>query len=290
MSKSRSAYGVAMMRAMEAFVPKEQRLFDDPVVLELLPATTKFAMRIAWCRQMFASMVDRQAPGVRGSILCRTRWIDDAVQDVFHRGIRTFVILGAGFDTRAYRLPELKQSQVLELDLPGVQAAKRTRLYQSAIGTSNVRFISMNFDTLPMESAFTASDVAKDQPLCFVWEGVTQYLSPAAVSSVLNYVANMPAGSEIIFTYVLEEAITKQFLPEQNDEFRKAACYQPEPWHFGIDPAHLLTFLENHQLVLAADVGADNYSAEYLRPCARNLRVSEIERIARATVSTVSER
>src|ERR1700677_2679858 len=110
MSQGRSAYGVAMMRAMEACVPKEQRLFEDPIVLELLPTIARLGMRTAWWRQIFATMVDRRAPGVRGSILCRTRWIDDAVQDAFRRGVRTFVILGAGFDTPAYRLPELAHS------------------------------------------------------------------------------------------------------------------------------------------------------------------------------------
>ena len=79
------------------------------------------------------------------------------------------MILGAGFDTRAYRLPELKRSQVLEIDLPDVQAVKRTLLAQSAVSASNVGFISTDFDTVPLESALTRSEDPKDEPLCFVW-------------------------------------------------------------------------------------------------------------------------
>jgi methyltransferase (TIGR00027 family) len=284
MSKGRSAYGISMMRAMEAFVPKEQRLFDDPFILELLPAIARLGMRRPWLRRIFASIVDKKTPGVRGSILCRTRWIDDAVQDAFSRGIRRFVILGAGFDTRAYRLPALKRRQVLEVDLPNVQADKRGSLARSGVNTSNVRFVSTDFDAVPLAEAFAKNDLPKDEPLFFVWEGVTQYLSAEAVGAVLSFVAGMPAGSEIIFTYVVKEAITKQFSPEHNEDFRKTASYHPEPWHFGIEPARLLLFLQEHHLILASDVGAEWYLANYLRPLGRSLSVSEIERIARAVV------
>ena len=282
MSKGRSVYGVSMMRAMEAFVPKEQRLFADPFILELLPVIARLGMRRPWLRRIFASMVDQKTPGVRGSILCRTRWINDAVQDAFSRGIRTFLILGAGFDTRANRLPALKRSQVLEVDLPDVQADKRRRLARSGVNTSNVRFISIDFDAVPLAETFAKNDLRKEEPQCLVWEGVTQYLSAKGVSAILSYAASMPAGSEIIFTYVLEEAITRQFSPGRNEEFRKTASYHPEPWHFGIDPDRLPSFLQEHHLILAADVGADWYLANYVCPRGRDLQVSEIERTARA--------
>jgi len=195
MSKGRSVYGVSMMRAMEAFVPKEQRLFADPFILELLPVIARLGMRRPWLRRIFASMVDQKTPGVRGSILCRTRWINDAVQDAFSRGIRTFLILGAGFDTRANRLPALKRSQVLEVDLPDVQADKRRRLARSGVNTSNVRFISIDFDAVPLAETFAKNDLRKEEPQCLVWEGVTQYLPAKGVSAILSYAASMPAGS-----------------------------------------------------------------------------------------------
>jgi methyltransferase (TIGR00027 family) len=284
MSKSRSAYGVGMIRAMEAFVSKEERIFEDPLILQLLPRMNRLAMRRAWMRGIFASMVDWKTPGVRGSILCRTRCIDDAVQDAFRRGFRAFRILGAGFDTRAYRLPELRRSRVLEIELPKVQGVKRTRLAQGGIDTSNVRFISLDFDTVPLESALIKEGLPADEPVYFVWEGVTQYLSPKGVGAVLDFVGNMPTGSEIIFRYVLDEVVTKQYLPGRTDEFRRAASYQPESWHFGIDPARLPAFLKEHRLVLTFDVGADWHLANYVYSRGRNLPVSEIERIAQATV------
>ena len=194
MKKGRSADGAAMMRAIEAFVPAQQRLFDDPLILHLLPTLNRFWIQNAWLQRAFASMIDRKTPGIRGSILCRTRWIDDATQDAFRRGIRTFVILGAGFDSRAYRTPELKKSRIFEVDLPLVQEAKRKRLARAATDTSHVRFISTDFDAIPLEQTLREGQVPANEPICFVWEGVTQYLSARAVSQVLDHVAARPSG------------------------------------------------------------------------------------------------
>src|SRR5690348_7110314 len=95
----RSAYGAAMMKAIEGFIPEDQRLFDDPVIIDLLPAPMRFALRRRWLRQRFVAMLDRAAPGIRGALLCRTRCIDDWVLDALRRGVRSIVTLGAGLDT-----------------------------------------------------------------------------------------------------------------------------------------------------------------------------------------------
>ncbi|HYA18670.1 MAG TPA: class I SAM-dependent methyltransferase, partial [Bryobacteraceae bacterium] len=89
--RGRSAYGAGMVRAMERFEPADQRLFDDPVILDLLPWLARLLIRSSWVRARFAGMFDTRAPGIRGALLCRTRAIDDAVKSLVSRGMRTVV-------------------------------------------------------------------------------------------------------------------------------------------------------------------------------------------------------
>ena len=281
----RSAYGAAATRAMEMFEPSNLRLFEDNLVIHLLPSLARFILPRAKIRSWFQNWFDRQAPGIRGALLCRTRAIDDMLNTSIANGIRSLVILGAGLDTRPYRLPELSGLSVFELDLPRVQTAKKNRL-ERRLGAlpANVRFVPIDFNVESIDSALARSGFGRSTPALFLWEGVSQYLQPSAVDAVLRAVASMPAGSELIFTYVLEEAITRRFRPDRAAAFQKVTARLPEPWHFGIEPANLKPFLAERGLQLSEDLGAEEHTARYLRPINRRLAVSEIERVARARV------
>jgi methyltransferase (TIGR00027 family) len=282
----RSAYGVAATRAMEMFEPPILRLFEDDIVIDLLPGLARFMLRRASIRAWFKNWFERQAPGIRGALLCRTRCIDDMLKAGIARGLRSAVILGAGLDTRAYRLPELANAHVFELDLPHVQAAKRARLTRSlAASESHVRFVPIDFNVEAFDTALAANGFDVSQPALFVWEGVTQYLQPAAVDAVLRTILSMAPGSELVFTYVLEEAVTGRFRADRSEDFRKVTSRLPEPWLFGIDPSKLQVFLADRGLVLCEDLGAEQHIARYLQPIHRDLTVSPIERVARASVA-----
>ena len=282
----RSAYGAASARAMEMFEAPSLRLFEDELVIDLLPPFARFMLRRAWIRAWFKNWFERQAPGIRGALLCRTRSIDDMVRAGLARSLRNVVILGAGLDTRAYRLPELATARVFELDLPHVQASKRERLSRALVASeSHVRFVPIDFNVEPFDTALTASGFDASQPALFIWEGVTQYLQPAAVDAVLRTIASLAPGSELVFTYVLEEAVTGRFRADRSEDFRRVTSRLPEPWLFGIDPSNLQAFLADRGLVLCEDLGAEQHIARYLQPIHRELSVSQIERIARASVA-----
>ena len=282
----RSAYGAAATRAMEMFEPPHQRLFEDNLIIDLLPPLARFILRRATIRSWFQNWFERQAPGIRGALVCRTRAIDDMLKTALANGLSSLVILGAGLDTRPYRLPELGGLTVFELDLPRIQTAKRRRL-ERRLGAmpANVRLVPIDFNAEKIDSALARSGFDTLQPALFIWEGVSQYLQPAAVDAVLRSIASMAAGSELVFTYVLEEAVTGRFHADRSADFRKVTSRLPEPWHFGIEPSNLQSFLAERGLLLLEDLGAEDHTARYLRPLHRKLAVSEIERVARARVA-----
>jgi methyltransferase (TIGR00027 family) len=94
--------------------PKKNRLFDDPVAKELVGAPIRFLMQFAGMRRLTVQQTDAVAKGIYGVQVCRTRFIDDVVQAAISQGIEQLVILGAGYDTRPYRLPQTKTVKVFE--------------------------------------------------------------------------------------------------------------------------------------------------------------------------------
>jgi methyltransferase (TIGR00027 family) len=281
----RSAYGAAMMKAIEGFTPDDQRLFDDPVVLDLLPAPMRFAIRRHWLRERFGAMLDRAAPGIRGALLCRTRCIDDWVLDALRRGLRSVVTLGAGLDTRPYRLAEMAHAAVFEVDLPAVQDFKKARLTRRfGALPAHVRFVPSDFNAERIDVILGRAGLSEQEPAIFVCEGVTQYLQPAAVDDLFRIIAARPEGTEVVFTYVLEEVVTGRFRADRTQAFRKSAARRPEPWLFGVEPSRLGAFLRERKLTLREDVGAEEHLHRYVRSPGRTMLVSDIERVARASV------
>jgi methyltransferase (TIGR00027 family) len=279
------------MKAIEGFTPNDQRLFDDPVVIDLLPAPMRFAVRSHWVRQRFVGLLDHGSPGIRGALLCRTRCIDDVVIDALGRGRCSVVILGAGLDTRAYRLAEMAQAAVFEVDLPAVQAFKKTRLVRRfGALPPHVRFVPTDFNAERLDAILTGAGLGEQERAIFLCEGVTQYLRPGAVDDLLRIIAARPEGTELVFTYVLEEVVTGQLRADRGEAFRKSAARRPEPWLFGIEPSRLDAFLRERKLTLREDLGAEEHLARYVRSRGRDLCVSEIERVARACVGLTGAR
>ena len=126
-SLSSTAFGAAFLRAVENILPEDKRLFNDPYSEKLLPPIYKFfvtIMRPPILWNLLMNMREKSTPGVVGGILCRTRYIDDVLKNAIKEGIGTVVNLGAGMDTRAFRIPGIENIQYFELDFPELQKVK----------------------------------------------------------------------------------------------------------------------------------------------------------------------
>jgi methyltransferase (TIGR00027 family) len=123
-----TALGAATCRLIEQSQPEKTRLFNDPVVKDLVGTLVRALMRFAGMRNYTIKQTDAIMPGIYGTQICRTRFIDDAVQAALSQGIGQVMILGAGFDTRPYRLSGLEHVKAFEVDLPSVQEDKKKKL------------------------------------------------------------------------------------------------------------------------------------------------------------------
>ena len=278
-----TASGAAMCRLIEQYQPEEARLFHDPLVKDLLAAPIRTLLKSARLRTY---MIKAFLPGIYGAQVCRTRYIDEAVERALAQGIGQVMILGAGLDTRAYRLAGMDRAKkVFEVDLPSVQEAKKKRLRQR-FGRlpERVTFVPIDFDQESLETVFAGTAFDPSSPVVCVWEGVTQYLTVEAVCRTLVFLGAAAPGSMLLFSYVLQSVVERRSDLPGAQQLVDGMAKRGAPWLFGLEPAGVAAFLQPFHLRLEADVGNAEYQARYLKPLSRSLIVSEVERVAQATV------
>lgn len=281
-----TALGAGVCRLIEQYQPPAMRLFNDPVVGHLVGAPIEFLMRFGAMRNFTLKQTEAVLAGLYGAQVCRTRYSDEVVLAALAQGIKQVVILGAGLDTRAYRLPGIAQAQVFEVDLPTGQNAKKQKL-QKHLGhlPANVTYLPIDFTQQTLESIFAGTGFERTQPTVFIWEGVTQYLAEGAVRQTLAFVGQAAPGSHLAFTYVLKSVIERRSNLAGADKMLERVAKNNAPWLFGLEPTDLRAYLQPLRLQLVADVGNADYQEKYLKPLQRQLAVTEVERVAQAVVA-----
>jgi len=279
---SHTALGAATCRLIEQYQPEGSRLFTDPLIKFLVGAPTRVLMQLAILRKLTIAQTDAIAAGIYGIQVCRTRYMDEAVLEALSQGIEQVVILGAGLDTRAYRLPGIERAKVFEVDLPAAQYSKKQKI-QKALGKlpGNVSFIPIDFDTQSLQAAFQGTVFTPESRAVFIWEGVSQYLTEKAVRQSLDFVGSAACGSLLVFTYVLKSIIERRSdIPNANQLMDMVG--RDAPWLFGLEPTRVPDFLEPYHLKVTSDVGNAFFQEHYLIPAGRHLVVFEGERIVKA--------
>ncbi|WP_436520285.1 class I SAM-dependent methyltransferase [Actinoplanes sp. HUAS TT8] len=284
-NSSRSAEHVALFRAIET-ARGHDRVVDDPYAQRFLTGSHRLIAglaRVPAIGRRVERYIDRRWPaGPRASAVARTRLIDDLTVEALHRDVRQVVLLGAGFDSRAYRLPGIDAARVFEVDHPATQATKE-RLVHGVVGLpqrGHVRFVPVDLITGDLDAELRSAGFTAGEPAVIIWEGVTNYLTAAAVDATLRQIAHFKGT--IIFTYVDRVALDgdRPGIAEWHAAVRDGG----EPWTFGFVPAELPEYLAARGLRLTLDESARTAADRYLTPLGRDEPAAEFYRIARAEI------
>jgi methyltransferase (TIGR00027 family) len=274
-----------VIAATERYTPPRQRLFDDELAARFLPpAVQPIVQACRWrpLRKLLVHMTERSAPGMWAGMLCRKRYADDAVADALAAGIGQVVFLGAGLDTRAYRLVAPAGALAFELDQPANTDLKLRRL-RAIYGRTpeRVRVIPVDFEVDDLTDVLGRAGFDSARPALFVWEAVTQYLTEESVRATFAFLAKAAAGSRLIFTFVRAD-----FLEGTNlygaGRLRERMTGRYGVWKFGIAPGDVAALLRECGWEEREQVGPAEYTARYLRPAGRDMPISEIERFVQA--------
>jgi methyltransferase (TIGR00027 family) len=157
----------------------------------------------------------------------------DTIVDRYLADIAQFVILGAGFDTRAFRLPKEARGRSFEVDAPKTQAIKREMLEQAGIDSNRVTFVSAEFEQEDWLTRLVDAGFDPGKPALFLWEGVIVYLDREAVESTLRKIASTAKGSVVAFDYFTTEVLESR-APYMRYA-RAGTRATGEPLKFGID-------------------------------------------------------
>ena len=232
-----------------------------------------------------SSFIDRRWPGVRSSVVARTKLIDDTISTTLDQGIEQVVVLGAGFDSRAYRMPRLRDLTVFEVDHPDTQAAKQTVLTRRlGILPAHVRFVAVDFKHDDLRSAMARAGYREPVRSFILWEGVTNYLTESAVDSTLRWCSRAPTGSFLVFTYVHRDILTRPSVYAGSKNLFASLEKAGERFTFGMEPSHVPQYLAERGFALELDIGAAEYRERYYGTEARRIRGHEFYRVVLARV------
>jgi methyltransferase (TIGR00027 family) len=288
---SRTAELMAFFRALESVRPARRRLFADPLARRFLRFPLRLAVtlsRVPLLGALVPWFVDRGWPGVRQSGVARTRLIDDMLATALGDGIDQLVIVGAGFDCRAYRLPSLRRAHVFEIDHPQTSAVKRQFLRHSLkVLPGHVTFLEADLEHQELGNALTSSRFDPTRRAFFLCEGVLDYLTEQAVDRVIRFIGATAPGGQVVFTYL------HRGLLDGSAEFGCTGWIGHtlrelgEVWVSGFYPHELAGYLQARGLRLIEDMGSGDYRARYLTSGRRGLRGFEYSRVALAQVQSL---
>ncbi|MEA2951996.1 MAG: hypothetical protein QOJ96_1516 [Alphaproteobacteria bacterium] len=271
---SRTAEFMAVFRASEHAKAPVSRAFADPLAAALLPGRLRLAARAFGLRPAAAllnAFIDRRWPGARTSGIARTKLIDDWIGQAACE-IDQVVLLGAGFDTRAWRLDSLASARIFEVDHPSTATVKQQRLRSAHADLGRVTFVKVDFEIDDFDQLLRAAGFDATRPAIVVWEGVSQYLTGEAVCGVMRWVGKLAPGSRFIFTYVHEGVLNGSVAFVGADKAIAKVDGSGEPWRFGLLPEELSAFLRERGLSLLSDLGADEYRAKVMGADSRHMQ------------------
>ena len=235
---SLTAEGVALMRAGESKKPANERICYDPLA-KMFIRPELIAKLLSLPEEKLEKQraeVEQVLPGHRNSILTRVRYFDDYIQGKIADGMSQFVIIGAGYDSRPYRLEGMDEVKVFEIDLEETQAIKKS-IIQKTLGKlpSHVSYLPLDITAGDLYSSLVKSGFDGSKAGLFAIEGLLCYLSSEIVLRLLrNIVQNAAPGSVILFDTIPQSLIDGTNPSPVAERLRQHVMNMGEPFLFGI--------------------------------------------------------
>jgi methyltransferase (TIGR00027 family) len=273
-----TALRVAMGRAAHQLFDKPL-LLEDPLALRVIGPHS--AQEIRTHRERFD---DRFARHLRAFVVARSRLAEDMLHEALQRGVRQYVVLGAGLDTFAYRNP-YPELRVFEVDHPTTQAWKRRQLVSSDIALpQSLTFVPIDFETETLGERLRAAGFRDDAPSFYSWLGVTMYLTHDAVSTTLKFISRQPAGTAIVFDYAVSPW-TLSFVRRMvvRGILQRVAAIG-EPWKTFFDPNTFTEELQGLGFAQIDDLGGEEVNTRYFKAGRGHLNVTGLGHIVYARV------
>lgn len=261
---SSMALGAAIARATH-YRYDSPWVFDDSFAFDMLYGHWRWVV----ANRFLDWLVLRKLLGVMrpvyGQVVARSRFSEDALHAAIARGVRQYVIVGAGLDTFALRQPGLADKlAVFELDHPASQQLKRRLLARIGEVPRNVEFVEADFERQSVAESLQKSRFDPRQPSFLSWLGTTFYLTEAATYATLRSIAECAApGSELVFDFCVPEASLGARDRAELAALKRLAARRGEPFVASFLPAQLAERISALGLELIESASPDKLERRY---------------------------
>ena len=232
----KTGIGPTVTVAIEQYFPEDTRIIEDNLAYSILPLGMQLfvrLMRFTSIRNWMVNSAEKSAPGIWGGLMCRKRYIDEKLIKVVDE-INAIVNLGAGFDTRVYRLPALAKTPAWEVDqIENINPKQSLLLKQFGRIPAHIKLVPIDFDHDELGAVLASHGYAIDQRTFFIWEAVTQYLTEKGIRTTLDYLAKSARGSRLAFTYVCKDFLDGKDMHGQENLYRQYVV-KDKIWLFGL--------------------------------------------------------
>ena len=201
-------------------------------------------------------------------IVIRSRYTEDALCEAVSKGIGQYVLVGAGFDSFVLRRPPFARGiAVIEVDQKKTQALKLERIAQCGLIPSQpVHFAAANFNEEDLPAVLARTPFKGGERAFFSWLGVTLYLTREVnLSALRSFAACAAPGSELVFTYLDQDAMFSDAISEPFRSLRDWVSSIGEPWLSGFDPQRIDEDLHAAGLELIEDLDGPHMLERYHR-------------------------
>ena len=297
-TKDGTAQGVAKQRLIETIAGPDKRVINDPYADNFMMGAGLMKLM---GHKLNVWLAKKLAPGFHEHIISRTRFIDDLIEKSTTEGVEQYVILGAGYDSRAHRLELPSSLKIFEVDQPEVQDRKRTKLPKELPNSENVTYVTVDFAHQSLTERLLNSGFDKTKSTVFTLEGVTQYITKEAFNSTVKEMSMLCQKTSSIFVLSFvnellnknpEDCFGRGYLnPEKKANLIKklSAKAAGEPWISFYSTEEIEGLLSENGYSIKENVTLEDLNSLYFGPVGRTLSENEIFKLEHFVVAESKE-
>lgn len=286
---TKSGTYMAAFRAIESTKPEKERLLYDPFAAVFLSKFYQLLLvfcNISLFRNITTAGIQFRWPGTFTAAVARTKLIDDMIIDAIrNEGINQVIILHATYDTRAHRLNVGVPLNYVEMDHPDLQRRK-CKMLASLGGLPGIPidYVQLDMNTQQISDVIPQLFYRQHYKTLFLWEGLTSTMEAKQGETIFHHIRKFNPGTQVIFTYVEKAVLENPKAFYGFEKVNRLLHRAGESWDFGMCPAELHAYLEEHQMKVRYDGGAADYRAQYFGEKSKQMKGYEYFRVIRAEV------
>ena len=282
--KDGTAQGVAKQRLIETIAGPEQSVINDPYADKFVVGSGVIKLM---GHRLNVWLSSKLAPGFHEHLISRTRFIDDLIEKSAKEGIEQYVILGAGYDSRANRLNLPPSLKIFEVDQPEVSDIKLSKLPKDLPNLENITYVNVDFSYQSLSEQLLTAGFDQTKSTIFTLEGVSQYITKEAVSSTIQELSSITKDARSIFfmSYV-DELLNKDpaacFGKGYPNPSKRANLIQTlsakvgEPWISFYRDEEIESILAENGYSMKENVTLEDLNSLYFSPVGRALPENQI--------------